>query len=701
MVRGILRGFMIRVPTAMTRFVRLTCVVFALMSFTVARAQSVPDAPLRALPQSPGLDVEAMDTRVDPCENFYQYSCGGWRTRNPIPGDQPGWDVYNKLAHENQRFLWGLLEDAAAERADRSASEQKIGDYFAACMKEDAIEAAGMAPLKPLLERIDAMQSSSELPALLAHLHGAGVGNALFHFSAEQDLADSSRVIAALDAGGLGLKDRDQYLKGDAKSKELRSAYVTYLERMFDLLGRDAASARADARVVMRIETALARSSLTLVQRRDPRALHHPMRLNELRALSPAMDFGNYLAARGVQTGAVRLNVTQPAFLRRVSALAAQRPLEEWKAYLRVQAAIAWSPYLASPFAQAHFDFYSRTLRGVQQMPARWLQCVRWVDRDLGEALGQVFVAKTFSADTRSRVTDMTRRIQAAMEQRIRELDWMSTASKQAALEKLHAIVNKIGYPERWRDYSALAVGRDDFFANVSASLAFEDKRQLAKIGRPVDRDEWLATPPTVNAFYNPQLNDINFPAGVLQPPLFDPRMDDAPNYGNTGATIGHELTHAFDDEGRQFDAKGNLRDWWGPKDGAEFARRSACIVEQFGRYIVIDDLRINSKLTLGEDIADLGGAILAYIAWKQATADQLLTERDGLTPDQRFFVGMAQWACSNERPENQRLSVLTEPHSPPQYRVNGLVANMPEFAKAFACKPKQAMVNPKPCRVW
>jgi endothelin-converting enzyme/putative endopeptidase len=424
------------------------------------------------------------------------------------------------------------------------------------------------------------------------------------------------------------------------------------------------------------------------------------MTLTQLTKLAPNLGWGAYLEALPLARDA-GLNVAQPAFFRKLNTLLAQRPLAQWKTYLRWHSVTAQSAYVSQPLAQARFDFFSAKLLGVKTMPARWKQCVTWVDRDLGEALGQVFTQRTFTPQTRQRAQDMTLAIQQAMTTRLDALDWMSPATKKAAHAKLATMVNKIGYPEQWRDYTALQVQPDDFAGNVQRSQVFEAQRQLAKIGKPVDRAEWGMTPPTVNAYYNAQMNDINFPAGILQPPLFDPRSDDAPNYGNTGSTIGHELIHGFDDEGRRFDAKGNLRDWWSAKDGKEFERRASCIVNQYSSYTAVDDVKVNGKLTLGEDLADLGGTILAYAAWKTTTASQKLEVIQDLTPDQRFFVGLAQWACSNTRPEAERLQAQTDPHSPPRYRINGVVSNMPEFAKAFSCKPGQPMVRDKVCKVW
>ncbi len=676
-------------------------VLLAFAGASILAAQSSSDRPLTSLPYTPSLDVSAMNRSVDPCVDFYQYSCGSWIRKNPIPADQARWDVYAKLTDENQHYLWGLLQQAAEPSARRTPLGQKIGDFFGACMDQAAVDRAGSTPLKGALDRIAALRSAAQLAPVLARLQIETPGNGpLFGFGSNQDFADSSRVIAFASAGGLGLPDRDYYLKTDAKSVETRAKYVAHVAKMFELLGDPPSAARTEAQTVMEIETSLAKSSLTRVERRDPYKLFHKMTRAQLAALTPAFDWNAYLAAWGAGTVS-EFNVTEPAFFQQVEALLASRSLDDWKTYLRWHVAHADAPYLATPFVTANYDFYSAYLRGTKQLPPRWKRCVQYTDRNLGEALGQVFVQKTFTADTKARTVAMTKEIQKAMEQEIENLTWMGPETKKLALEKLHGMIDKIGYPDKWRDYSTLEIRRGDFLGNVERSAEFESRRDLAKIGKPVDRGEWQMSPPTVNAYYDPQMNDINFPAGVLQPPLYDPKMDDAPNYGNTGATIGHELTHGFDDEGRQFDAHGNLKDWWTKKDGEEFVGRAACVVDQYAGYTVIDNIKINSKLTEGEDVADLGGTLLAYIAWKSATRGQQLHPIDGLTPDQRFFVGMAQWACGDERPESKRVNAMTNPHSPNEYRINGVVSNMPEFSKAFACKPGQPMVRANACRVW
>jgi putative endopeptidase len=659
------------------------------------------ETPLTVLPYTPSLDTRFMDRSTDPCTDFYKYACGNWNKLNPIPADQGHWDVYGKLANENQRFLWGILEQVSQANPSRTPNEQKIGDFFHACMDLEVVERAGARRLEPMLARIGALQSTNDIAGYVAGQHRNGIDqNVLFGFRSEQDYDNSSQVIAVAAAGGLGLPDRDYYTKTDAKSQEIRQRYIQHVRRMLEMIGESAPDAQADAQTVMAIETALAKVSLTRVERRNPYNLKHKMSSDELQRLAPAFDWDVYLKELGAPQFR-ELNVSQPKFLEQLSKELSGQKLAAWRAYLRWHLVHAEAPYLSSNFVRENFEFFSHYLQGVQAMPARWKTCTRLVDRNLGEALGQVFVAKTFSPQTKQDALKMTQEIEQEMGRDIKDLTWMSDATKQRAIEKLQSIVNKIGYPDRWRDYSSVQTTRDDFLGSVTRASAFEEHRELAKIGKPVDRGEWEMTPPTVNAYYDPQMNDINFPAGVLQPPLFDPKMDAAPNYGNTGATIGHELTHGFDDEGRQFDAHGNLKDWWTAADAKAFEERVSCVRAQYARYVVVDDIHINSSLTLGEDVADLGGTLLAYIAWKHATHDQDLKSIDGLTPDQRFFVGMAQWACGDERPESKRLHAMTDPHSPLEYRVNGVVTNLPEFGEAFGCKTGQPMRSVKACRVW
>jgi len=664
-------------------------------------ASIAADGPITSLPYTPSLDVDSVDKSVDPCMDFYQYSCGGWMKRNPIPGDQPSWNVYRKLAQDNQRFLWGTLDELAKNASDRNANQQKIGDYFAACMDESAVEKLGADPLKSYLDQISGLTAKKQLPALLAKIHQRTEGNEMFFgFSSNQDFGDSTQMIAFASAGGLGLPDRDYYTKSDPKSAELRQKYLAHVQRMLELLGDGPDAAQHEAAGIMALETALAKASLTRVERRDPHKLYNKGDFSQLQALSPSFDWRVYIEGTGLPQQNT-FNVTEPAFYKELDNQLQGASLDDIKNYLRWHTVHAAAPFLSSAFVKADFDFFGTTLRGVPQLRPRWKRCVELVDRQLGEALGQEFVNRAFSPEMKQKTLNMTNQIEQAMAADIEQLPWMGPETKQNALTKLHSIANKIGYPDKWRDYAAVAVSRNNFLGNVEQAAVFESKRRLNKIGKPIDRGEWRMTPPTVNAYYNSRMNDINFPAGVLQPPLYDPKMDDAPNYGDTGGTIGHELTHGFDDQGRQFDAQGNLKDWWTKGDNENFNARAQCLVDQYAQYVVVDDVKINSKLTEGEDIADLGGLILAWMAWKDQTKNLHLETRDGLTPEQRFFVGNAQWACENDRPENLRVNAITDPHSPDKYRVNGLVVNMPEFEKAFSCKADQPMVKANRCRIW
>jgi endothelin-converting enzyme/putative endopeptidase len=641
-----------------------------------------------------------MDPKVDPCADFYSYSCGGWKQKNPIPADQVSWDVYRKLYEDNLAYLRAILEQAAAAK-ERDAVTQKIGDYYAACMDESVVEKLGAKPIHSELDAVNNLKSLKQLAPLVTALQMSGA-RAVFRSGPEQDPDNSDAMILDIAQGGLGLPDRDYYLKDDAKSKEIRQRYLLHVQKLFELLGDSAEIAKQNAATVMRMETALAKASLTRVERRDPYKQKHKMSPADLNKLAPAFDWPAFLASAKIPESNV-LNVSWPDFFREVNTQLTTVPLNDWKSYLRFHVANSRAPYLSSAFVGEDFAFNRQYLRGAKELQPRWKRCVQYVDDELGEALGQAYVRKTFPPDLKASTLEMTRQIEDAMAVRIQQLDWMSPATKRQALSKLHGIRNKVGYPDKWRDYSSVKIVAGDFYGNTLRATEFETQRQVNKIGQPVDRSEWDMTPPTVNAYYNPQMNDINFPAGVLQPPLYDARMDDAPNYGDTGSTIGHELTHGFDDEGRQYDAQGNLKDWWTREDAAEFTKRADCVVDQYAQYVVVDDIHINSKLTEGEDVADLGGTILAYVAWQNADRAKQLKPIDNFTPEQRFFIGFAQWACENDRPENLRVRAMTDPHSPAQYRINGVVVNMPEFGKAFGCKPGSPMVKPadKVCKVW
>jgi putative endopeptidase len=657
-----------------------------------------------ALPYSPSLDLSSMDKSIDPCVNFYQYACGGWRKKNPIPADQTSWSAYGKLYQDNLAFLRGILEQAASNTNGRDAVTQKVGDFYASCIDEAAIEKNGLEPIKPELEAIVRLNSVREVAPLVARLQmvTGGYRSILFRGGSDQDPDNSEQVIASLDQGGLGLPDRDYYTKEDAKSKETRERYLQHVQQIFELLGDSAETAKRNAETLMRIETGLAKASMTRVERRDPYKLKNKMKIPGLEELAPNFDWKTYYSVLQYPKIEI-LNVGDPVFFKQVNAALGSEPLANWKTYLRFHVADSSAQYLSAKFVQENFEFYRKYLRGAKEQQPQWKRCVQYTDHLLGEALGQAYVRKVFSPELKQSTLDMVRHIEDAMAKRIQELDWMSPETKQQALVKLKGIRNKIGYPDRWRDYSAVKIERTEFLGNVHRATEFENRRQIEKIGKPVDHGEWDISPPTVDAYYNPQMNDINFPAGVLQPPLYDAKMDDAPNYGNTGGTIGHELTHGFDDEGSQFDAKGNLKNWWKEEDRKKFDERTKCVSDQYSQYVVVDEVHINGELTKGEDVADLGGEILAYLAWGAATAGKNLQSVDGLTPEQRFFIGFAQWDCANERPEDLRVRAQTDPHSPPEYRINGVVVNMPEFAKAFSCRAGQPMVKPaeKICKVW
>ncbi len=688
----------------MNRFALRTLLLLVISTSLVHGQDSRPAVPATspALPYFPSLNPTSLDKSVDPCVDFYHYSCGGWQKNNPIPADQTQWDIYSKLYQDNLNFLHGILEQAATETASGDEAARKTGDFFASCMDEAAVEKRGLSGLQGDLDAIGKLKAAGELAPLLARLQLAYGTAVLFRGGSTQDLDHSEQVIAEVDQGGLGLPDRDYYTKEDDKSKEIRARYLQHVEKVFELAGDSPEAAKQNAATIMRVETLLAKASLTRVERRDPYNLKHQMGVTQLSELAPNFNWQAYYATLPYPEFQ-KLNVGAPEFFKQVNTLLASEPIGTWKTYLRYQVVNSSEPYLSSAFVNEDFEFYRKYLRGAKEQQPRWRRCVAYTDRNLGEALGQVYVAKVFSPDMKKEALDMTQRIETAMEVRIQGLDWMSPETKTQALLKLHGIRNKIGYPDKWRDYSALKIERTDFVGNINRASTFERSRRINKIGKPVDHGEWEMTPPTVNAGYDPQMNDINFPAGVLQPPVFDLKMDAAPNYGDTGGTIGHELTHGFDDEGSQFDATGNLRDWWTKDDREKFNARTKCVADQYATYTIVDDIKINSQLTLGEDVADLGGEILAYIAWQGATKDSKLVPTDGLTPEQRFFVGFAQWACANERPEQMRVNATTDPHSPAEYRINGVVVNMPEFAKAFACKPGQAMVKPEGavCKVW
>ena len=682
---------------------RLSTLCFALTLGLCSIAAATDDQPTTSLPYTPSLDINAMDRNADPCEDLFQFACGGWKINNPIPADQSGWSTYGKAYVDNQRYLWGILQDSSRPGPERSATQTMIGDYFAACMDVENIDELGIKPLESDLQAIAGLEDKTQLGELIGRLIVHTDSRVFFlGLGSEQDAEDSSLMIGAIRAGGLGLPDRDYYLANDENKQATRKAYSEHLVAMFTLLGETTEKAQNSAATVMRIETALAKASLTRVERRDPHKVYNRKSLEELQQMAPAIDWSTLFTKTGLDPKPW-LNLSQPAFIQEAQATIERESLEDLKTYLRWGLVNIRAQLLSKPFRDQDFAFFRGQLRGITEQSPRWRTCVSRVDRQLGEALGREFVERSFPPERREEARRMSLQIQQVMAERIDQMTWLSLETRTQAHEKLKKMRNKIGYPDKWRDYSSISIDRADYFGNVTRATGFDLNRQLDQIGKPVDLDEWFMTPAMVNAYYNPSMNDINFPAGVLMPPLYDSKMDDAPNYGNTGGTIGHELVHGFDDEGRKFDSDGNLRDWWTAQDVSAFKERADCIREQYATYNVIDDIFINSALTSGEDIADLGGLILAWHAWKKETASQELQAADGLSPEQRFFVGFAQWACGDERPEALRLHAATDPHSPPKYRINGVVVNMPEFGEAFSCKADAAMVKPveKVCRIW
>jgi putative endopeptidase len=650
----------------------------------------------------PGFDKTSLDTTVDPCNDFYKFACGKFAANHPIPADQAGVDQFYELYNVNTQSLNGILNKAAAGGAGRSPDEQKIGDYYKACMNTDLIEQKGLAPVEPLLHEIDAVKSKEQLPAVVGKLQRMGV-NVFFGYGEQQDLKDAAKQIAAVQQGGLGLPERDYYLRTGAKDVELRQQYVDHVVKMLTLAGSTPEQAKKDADAMMAFETALAKASMTVTEMRDPEKTYHLQPIATFEATIPGVDFGAFQDAVHSPRVSELNNATPeffPALVKEINAT----DLETLKAYMRYELLTAMAGRMPKRFDEENFDFYGRKLEGQPEQAARWKRCSNSVNGALGEALGKVYVAQYFAGDSKAKMLEMVHDIEAAMEQDIDQSEWMSAETKVKAKEKLHLVANKIGYPDKWRDYTKLEIKPEDPLGNKIRADEFENDRQLTKIGKPVDHGEWGMTPPTVNAYYDPSMNDINFPAGILQPSFYDSKEDDAVNYGHIGAVIGHELTHGFDDEGKKFDGKGNLNDWWTADDTKNFVARTDCLVNEYGSFTAVDDVKVNGKLTLGENTADNGGLVLAYIAYLDRAKKEgvdLAAKKDGYTSPQRFYIGFAQNYCENSRPEQVRNQVLTDPHSPDHFRANGAIVNQPGFAAAFGCKKGSPMVPVASCRVW
>ena len=678
----------------------ISIIISVIATFGLHAQQSQPE------PNSPPIDPKNMDTSVKPGDDFFHYASGDWIKRTEIPPEYSRWGAFNELIERNNDALHAIAEKATQTQVDpKLAPEiQKVGDYYASGMDEQSIEAMRTKPLQDELNRIDAIKNQQDVLAEIAHLHSIGI-NAFFNFGAGQDAKDSTRDIAQAVQGGLGMPDRDYYTKQDADMKQKREKYIAHVTKMLTLLGAPADKAADDAKKIMALETKLAEASRTRVQLRDPIKNYNKMGVRQLQDLTPDWKWSDYFNKINLlEPGDI--NVHQPEFFKAANNLFKSTSIDDWKAYLRWHLINATGPYLSRDFVDEEFDFNDRTLRGTQQIKPRWKRVIASEDDEIGEALGKLYVGSYFPPEAKARALELVNNLKEALADRIKTLDWMDEPTKKEALKKLAAMNVKIGYPDKWLDYSLLQIDRGPYVLNAVRAGKFEADRDLQKIGKPVDRTDWGMTPPTVNAYYNPNMNEIVFPAGILQPPFFYANADDGVNYGGIGAVIGHEMTHGFDDQGRQFDAVGNLRDWWSKQSAAEYDKRRKAVVDQYSEYQPLPGLHVNGELTQGENIADIGGVKLAYAALQKAL-DKHPEERtkkiDDLTPEQRFFLSFAAIWRSKIRDEEQKLRLNTDPHSPAQFRVNGPLSNMPEFQKAFNIPDGSPMVRgaDKGVKIW
>ena len=680
---------------------RIPFLLSMLLIAVFCSAQTGPSS--SSLPKEiPSFDVTAIDKTVDPCVDFYQYACGTWMKNNPIPPDKSRWGRFDELQEHNFYILRDLLTEAQAP-GKHTAIETMVGAYYGSCMDESTIEKKGISPLTPELERINGIKTKADLIRQVAYMHRNSTP-ALFAFFPQPDMHDSTETVAVLDQGGITLPDRDYYLKDDPKSVETRQKYLEHAQKIFELVGDKPEVAAAEAKTVLVIETGLAQSSMDRTVRRDPKTRDHKMTVAEITGAAPNFDLTLYFADNGAPKF-TSLNVGNPDFFKQVNDQLTAVSLEDWKVYLRWKTINAYAPILTNAFVEEDFLFNGKYMSGQKEIEPRWKRCVKSTDISLGMALGQLYVDRTFGPEGKERTLKLVQGIESAMRQDIGQLQWMSDATKQKAYEKLNTIVNNIGYPDTWRDYSSVVIKSDDYAGNSVRTGAFEVQRLYKKIDRPTDRKDWSMTPPTVNAYYRPPMNDINFPAGILQPPFYGKLMDDAVNYGAIGVVIGHELTHGFDDQGRKYDAQGNLRDWWTAEDGKEFEQRVDCTAKEYSNFVSVKDdkgeVKLNGKLTLGENTADNGGLKLAYMALSNIVGNMPVKLIDGYTPPQRFFLAYGQIWCQNVTDQEARKRVLTDPHSPGRWRVNGAVQNSAAFEEAFGCKAGQPMVSENACRVW
>src|ERR1700687_2107187 len=647
-----------------------------------------------------GFDTANLDKTCKPCDDFVQFAMGGWMKNNPVPPEYSSWGSFTVLGDKNQQALRQILEAAEKSNAPAGSNERKVGDFYASCMDTAAIEAAGTKPIDAVLQRIAETTNARGLPALAAQLQQQGIG-VMFRFTSGQDAKESTQVIAIALQGGLGLPERDYYLRDDDKSKKLRDDYTKHAAKMFELLGDTPDKAAAEATTVLNLETSLAKASMSNVDLRDPIKTYHKMKLAAVQSLTSDFSWDSYLKTAG-HAAVTEMNVAQPDFFKALDTQLTSTPLGDWKTYFRWHVLDAAAPALPEKFVNEDFDFRGRILTGAKQIQPRWKRCVQVTDRNLGEALGQVYVQKYFPPEAKAHALEMVHNLIAALRDDLKTLPWMGPETRAQATAKLEAFTVKIGYPDKWRDYSALKIDRLSFLQNLQRGAEFEFQRRLNKIGQPVDRTEWGMTPPTVNAYNNSSMNEIVFPAGIMQPPFYDPKADDAVNYGGMGAVIGHEITHGSADHGSQFDGRGNLKNWWSPDDLKNFKVRAQCVSDQFDGYVVDGDLHENGKLVLGESIADLGGLTISYAAYEKSLRGKPRPpDKDGFTPEQQFFLGWAQVWGANERLEYARLMANTNPHPLPRFRGNGPLSNMAEFAQAFACKKGDAMVRAQGCKIW
>ncbi len=656
-----------------------------------------------ALAAGAAADIDALhpgwlDTHAKPAQDFYQFANGDWQKRHPIPAAYSTWDSFNILQIRNETVIRQLIQDAAKTHAPDGSAAQKVGDFYASGMDEKLIDRVGVGALSPELDGIGGIRNLKDLQREVAQLQMIGV-DAMFGVGEMQDFKDSSRVIGVAGQGGIGLPDRDYYLKQDPKFKQIRAEYVAHLTRTFQLLGDGKAVAAKEAAIVMSIETGLAKASMSRVEQRNPHAIYHVMNLAQLDHSTPNFSWSEYFREIGYPQ-ITSINLAMPQFFGALGKDLSSVPLLQWKIYLRWRLIDAFAPYLAKPFVDENFRMES-AITGAQKLLPRWQRVVNAEDDALGFAIGKLYVAKEFPPSSKAQVLDILHNIRAALKSDLATLPWMTPATRQAAMVKLDMMGERIGYPDKWRDYSTLRIDRGPYVLNVMRANEFEQKRELNKIGKPLDRNEWYMTPQTVNAYYAPSMNNINFPAGILQPPFFDPNAPAAVNYGAIGWVMGHEMTHGFDDQGAQFDGHGNLKNWWTPEDAKRFHAATSCVSNHFSSYTVDGDLHVQGKLVTGEETADLGGMMLAWRAFHASSAYKDAKTIDGYTPDQQFFIAGAHVWANSTRPAEARRRVTIDPHAPPQYRVNGTVANVPQFQEAFHVPADSPMVNAQRCVIW